>query len=316
MRFSTFLSIPLLLALSSSALAAVMVLPVEGTNLQPGEVDAIGQLVANAYQAELKDRVVAPSQSKQAVAEAGSFQAAAQKVGATEYVHVTATRLDQKIVITATRYSADGKLIYSAKMSATSLDDIEPASERLAKALVHQTTTTEVRSIDNVTQTEQRVPNRTYAQQVAGLKGSFTYPIGWKDTLSPQMSGAVDLRFEGRMHFIELGIGLTFAAGDDNPGYGGLWLDVGGNLYLTDSNTGPYIGAGIMPRLMSESVANLAPYAQVGVMFMREAKTRLYTDLRVAQNILPVESGGSFITGEGSKDYYPTELTLSVGIGF
>jgi hypothetical protein len=295
-----------------------MVLPVQGTNLEPGEVEAVGQMVAAAYQIEAKDTVVPPSQSKAAVDETGDYQKAAQKLGATEYIHVSAVRLDQRIVLTASRYTADGRLVHSAKMSATSLDDIEPASERLARALVNRTSTSATRTMDNVTQTEGQVPNRTNAQKVAGLKGSFTFPIGWTETLSPQASGAVDVRFEGKNHFIEFGIGITVAAGDDNPGYGGLWTDVGANLYLTESITAPYLGVGLMPRLMSETVANLAPYAQFGVMFMRDSKTRFYTDFRVAQNLLPV--GDSYTSSDDPLDvetrrFYPTELTLSIGLG-
>jgi hypothetical protein len=310
-----------LLTFSLPALAAVMVLPVEGTNLEQGEADAIGQLVASAYQIESKDTVLPPTTTKKALDETGAYQAAAQKLGATEYIYVTAVRLDQRIVITATRYSPDGKFLHSAKMSASTMDDVEPASDRLAKALVNKRTTTEARNIDNVTRTEEQQALRTSAQKVAGFKGSFTYPIGYSETLSPQASIALDLRFESRMHFIQLGIGLTFAAGDDNSGYGGLWTDIGGDFYLTEGNTAPYIGGGLMPRLMSDNIANLAPYAQVGVMFFRESKTRLYADFRVAQNILPVGIDSEVVTTENgfevvNRDVYPTELTLSVGMGF
>ena len=322
MRLSTFLAVPFLLALSLPALASVMVLPVEGTNLERGEAEAIGQMVASAYQIESKDTVLPPTTTKKALDETGAYPAAAQKLGATEYIYVTAVRLDQRIVITATRYSPDGKFLHSAKMSASTMDDIEPASDRLAKALVTKQSTTEARNIDNVTRTEGQQALRTSSQKVAGLKGSFTYPIGWSETLSPQASVALDLRFESRMHFIELGIGLTFAAGDDNPGYGGLWTDVGGAFYLSEANTAPYIGGGLMPRLMSTNIANLAPYGQVGVMFFRESKTRLYADFRVAQNVLPVGVDSRVAsTSDGfvevvTKDVYPTELTLSVGMGF
>jgi hypothetical protein len=322
MRLSAFLSIPFLLTFSLHALASVMVLPVEGTNLQPGEADAIGQMVTSAYQIESKDTVLPPATVQKTLDETGAYATAAQKLGASEYIYVTAVRLDQRIVITATRYSPDGKFVHSAKISASSMDDIEPASDRLAKALVNRKTATEARNIDNVTRTEEQQALRTSSQKVAGFKGSFTYPIGYTETLSPQASIALDLRLESRMHFIELGIGLTFAAGDDNPGYGGLWADIGGNLYLSDENTAPYLGGGLMPRLMSENIANLAPYAQVGMMFFRESKTRLYADFRVAQNVLPVGVDSRLaMSSDGfvevvSKDVWPTELTLSVGMGF
>jgi hypothetical protein len=79
-----------------------------------------------------------------------------------------------------------------------------------------------------------------------------------------------------------------------------------------------------MPRLMSSSVTNLAPYAQGGLMFFRESSTRLYLDLRVAQNVLPVgfnenshyDSATDSYTSTPSLRLYPTELTLHVGVGW
>jgi len=316
MRITGLLVGTFVLAFSAPAFASVMVLPVKGTNLDEGSVDAISQMFANSYQAESKETTIAPADAQKAVDEAGGYPQAAQKLGATEYVYITAIRLDSRISLQATRYGADGHYIYSAKMSATSLDDMEPASDRLAKALVHQESTAEARSVDNVTRTEQSQPIRAASQKVAGFKGSFTYPIGWKKgNVAPQMSGALDLRFESGMHFIEFGLGLTFPAGHSDYAYGGIWADIGGDFYLTNDNIAPYIGIGIMPRLESSSLANLAPYAQVGAMFFRDSSTRLYTDFRVAQNLLPVRVGGSLIDDSGT-DLFPTEFTFSVGMGF
>lgn len=312
MRTSALLSIPFVLTLAVEASASVMLLPVKGTNLAQGEVDAIGEMVTNAYQVEAKESVIAPALSKKALDETGGYSQAAQKLGAHEYILVTAVRLESRIVLTATRYGADGHYIYSAKMSATSLDDIEPASERLANAVVHEQSPSSSRTTDNVTRTEENQPIRANSQKVAGFKGSFTYPIGWNKSAAPQMSGAFDLRLENGQHFIEVGVGLTFPT-PDARGYGGIWLDIGGNLYLGSGNTAPYLGVGIMPRLMSHSVANLAPYLQGGVMFFRDSSTRFYGDVRIAQNLLPVTFTGD---AKESERLFPTELTFSLGMGF
>lgn len=327
MRLKALLLVPVLLTLAAPAFASVMMLPVQGTNLEPGEIDAIGQMVQTAYQVEAKDTTIPPAESQRAVDEAGGYPQAAQKLGAKEYVYVTAVRLDTRIVLNATRYSADGKYIYSAKMSATTLDDIEPAAERLARALLHQIPTGEVRTTENVLRTEEQQPIRANSQKVAGLKGSFIYPAGWSEQIAPQMSGAFDLRLESGMHFIEFGIGLTFAAPDHKFSYGGIWLDIGGSFYLMPGNTAPYVGFGLMPRLMSDvgqSFANFAPYVQGGVMFFRDSKTRFYTDIRIAQNVLPIAFGGDEIYDTGTGTYqlasetklYPTEFIFNVGMGF
>jgi hypothetical protein len=160
------------------AFAAVMVLPVESTNIDPGEADAIGQTVASAYQIEKNERVIPPAQVRSALAAGGSYEEIAQRLQATEYLYITAVRLDARIVIAASRYSATGTLIYSAKITASGLDDVEPASDRLAKSLVHKRPPTETRGLDNVTSTEGLQPKRVSTSRVAGFKGGFVYPIG------------------------------------------------------------------------------------------------------------------------------------------
>jgi hypothetical protein len=319
MRIKTFLLVPAVLAFSAPAFATVMILPVKGTNLEPGEVDAIGQMITTAYQQEAKDTTIPPDESAKVVEETGGYPQAAQKAGAKEYVYVTAVRLNSRISLNATRYSADGKYIYSAKMSATSLDDIEPAAERLSKALLHQQSAADARTTENVMRTEEQQPIRAQSQKVAGFKGSFIYPIGWKESVAAQMAGALDVRLESGQHFIELGIGLTFSSPDHQYSYGGIWLDIGGDFYLTDSNVAPYLGGGLMPRLMwddGESLANFAPYVQGGVMFFRDSKTRIYTDFRLAQNVLPIVFTNVDLYSVSDKKLYPTELTFSVGMGF
>lgn len=325
MRIQGFLGAAFVLAFSAPAFASVMVLPVKGTNLDQGSVDAIGQIFANAYQAEAKDTTIPPSDSQKAVDEAGGYPQAAQKLGAHEYVYMTAIRLESHIALQATRYGADGHYIYSAKMSATSLDDIEPASDRLAKALIHEESTAEARDTENVTRSEQAQPIRARSQKIAGFKGSFTYPYGWGKNVAPQMSGAFDLRLENAMHFIEFGIGLTFPTPDHQYAYGGIWADIGADFYLTNDNIAPYLGFGVMPRLMGDSLANVAPYVQGGAMFFRDSSTRIYADFRVAQNLLsPVTTGGEFVYDDATGSYepaahkhvYPTEFTFSIGVGF
>jgi hypothetical protein len=331
MRFRVLLGIPFFLSVSVPALAAVMVLPVEGTNLEPGEADAIGHMVASAYQMELKDTVIAPGDVKRALDETGSYQLAAQKLGATEYLYVSAVRLNQRIVITGARYSRDGRLLFSERISATTLDDAEPGSDRLAKALIAHQTPGETRTLDNVMLTETRPPNRVGSQKVPGFKGSFTYPIGWTGSVAPMMSAAFALRLESLSHFIEFGLGFTVPAGDYDYRYGGLFADIGGAFYLTQESMSPYVGGGVMPRLMSDdTVANLLVYGQVGLMLFREGATRFYIEGRVGQNVLPMTFGsnpppsqydsatGTYLPPEDvqKKTLFPTEIMLSVGMGF
>lgn len=321
MRFFSWLLAAAFVSWVPSAFAAVMVLPVESTNLDPVQADAIGQMVASAYQIEKKERVVPPAQVRAALAAGGSYEEIAGRLQATEYLYVTAVRLDTRIVISATRYAADGTMIYSAKITATGLDDVEPSSDRLARSLVHKRPPTDTRTLDNVTSTEGLPPKRVSTSRVAGFKGGFVYPIGWKERVRSMMSVGFDLRLEGEHHFLELGVGFAVPAGTESPfAYGGLWSEIGASYYLTREVTSPYVGFGLLPRLMSKDVTNLAAYGQIGLMFFRDASTRLYADLRAAQNLLPV--GFSVCDpavpygGCGTRRLYPTEISLNIGLGF
>jgi hypothetical protein len=317
MRFLSFVFAAAFVLWVPRAFAAVMVLPVESTNIDPVQSDAIGQMVGSAYQIEKNERVVPPAQVRAALAAGGSYEEIAQRLQATEYLYVTAIRLDARIVITASRYAADGTLIYSAKITASGLDDVEPASDRLAKALIHKRPPTETRGLDNVTSTEGLQPKRVSTARVAGFKGGFVYPIGWKARIQPMMSVGFDLRLEGEHHFLEIGVGFAVPAGAESRfSYGGLWSELGASYYLMHEATSPYIGVGILPRLMSKDVTNLAAYGQGGVMFFRDASTRLYTDLRIAQNLLPVGFSSCTPVTCGTRRLYPTEISLNIGIGF
>lgn len=308
-----------------SAGATVMVLPVEGTNLEQGETAAIGQMVAGAYQKERKEAVIPPKEVEKVIEETGSYQAAAQKLGASEYLHITAVRLKERVIVTASLYSADGKLLHSAKMTADSLDDIDPASERIAMALVGRTSPKQTRTLDTITKSEGRRPNRTWVEKVMGLKAGLTYPLGYGEKLAPMMSFGFNGRLESRTYFVEFGVGFTIPAVRDEEedlAYGGLYSELGFNYYLGDSNVSPYVGGGVLPRLMSRSITNFAPYAQGGLMFFRESSTRLYTDLRIAQNVLPVRFSNYTYDDASAIGYaeevrlYPTEFTFSVGVGW
>src|SRR4051812_6389924 len=217
------------LVLCAPAYAAVMVAPVDGTNLAPGEAEAITQTVASAYQVAQTEAVIPLPAVRQAIEQTGSVQEAARKLGATEYVYATAVRLETRIVITATRYSASGSPLHSAKMTASGLDDVEPTSERLAKALASQQATSTTQTIDTVTKTEAKRPNRTWSEKVTGFKAGFTYPIGWGHDISPMMDAGFALRVEGGEHFLEFGVGLMLpanASDDQHLTYGGVYGDI------------------------------------------------------------------------------------------
>ncbi len=314
----------LLCAAGAARAADVAVLPVQGTNLSPGEADAIGALVADAFANETGAQVAPPAESARALGETGgNVQAAVAKLGAREYVETTAIRLTTRIRIRTTLRDASGAQIHTAEMTAASLDDVQPVSARLTRALVQRTTVDETRTVRNVTRREGQAPNRTFTEKVMGLKSAVIWPSASGKSFDPSVSFQFDGRLETHSGFLEFGAGAVIPTnGSDKDGLGGVFMEFGGSLYLAEASASPYVGAGFVPRIYFTSDgggAQAAGYAQVGMMFMRESSSRIYVELRGTKSLTPIEEDyGTNVYGGplGTRSIYPLEIGLQVGVGW
>jgi hypothetical protein len=320
---------------------SVAVFPVEPVNMFANEAQAIGMLMADAYAAESRARVLGPERSAAQLATAGSMSAAAQQLGAGQYIWVSAVRLESTIAIRAVLYDANGTVVFQARLNATGLDDAQPVCQRLAGALYRRVTPEETRDLRNVTRNEGKAANRMFAEKVVGPKVAFTYPftIGTNPQWEPLVSVQFDMRMEGQDYFFEWGAGFaiptnmwddnyddysccgeappdTRSDGNTTHSYGGVFAEVGASFYLNDGNLAPYIGGGLIPRLYGTTARNnegvgglVAAYGQFGLMIARQSSSRFYTELRLAQNLMPLPT-------IDEDRVYPTELTLGVGVGW
>lgn len=300
--------------------AEVAVFPVNAVNLASGESEAIGTVLAQSYARAAKVEVLSPQRSAAALKEGVAPSEAAKILGVREYIEVTAVGLmsseraskDQRIVIKASRYQASGAVVYQSEMTAMSMGDVEVVAQRLARSLYDKVEPTATLDIHSVSKKEATAENRTFVQKVKGFKTSMAFPVANGDSYNPLVSLGFDSRFETARYFLEFGAGLMIPSDSSKrkTNYGGLYGELGGSYYLSEESFSPYIGAGVLPRLIianNSSGANMAFYGQFGLMFARESTTRLYTDVRVAQNIVPVQK---------SPNRYPTELGLEIGIGW
>ncbi|MBI5549418.1 MAG: hypothetical protein HY901_36490, partial [Deltaproteobacteria bacterium] len=216
---------------------------------------------------------------------------------------------------------ASGEQLYSAQMTALSMDDMPEVANRLARALAQKTTVEEAMTLDNITRKDAAPVNRTFSEKIIGVRTGFTMPA---QDFEPSLALGFDARLEGQNYFLEFGVGafIPTDSSDKRSGLGGLYADLGGAYYLTHTSISPYVGAGILPRLQVGSEVDggvgLAPYGQLGLMFMRESSSRIYTDLRVAQNVIALKkSTYNYDTFQSTTQrFYPTEFTLNVGIGW
>lgn len=311
----------------------VVVFPPNVVNLEAGEGTAIGEVLAGAFTSVTRNSktgdaagatVMGPSESAEALAAAGGSSkdaraaAAAKVLGAERYVMLTAVRLKRKITLRGRLVWSDGSKSNSAEIVAGGLDDMEAAADRMARALLSGKTTAETRTHRSVTRREARRRNRTFSERITGVRTGIIKPLAGGASFDTQATLHFDLRLEGETYFIEFGAGLTLPTGDDgSEGYGGIFARGGGAVYLTDGEAGVYVGGGVEPRLQSggDSIVGFAPYANLGVMFMRSSSARIYMDLQVAQNLLAIDTTLDFDEEQGDE-FFPTEVGVMLGIGW
>src|SRR5688500_8237727 len=133
------LAVALLITFVASAFAQgaapppgnVGVMPVKGTNLSDGERAAIGALIASAYAGQTHGRVYSPEETGPVLAQAGTEKDTATQLNLSEYIVVTAVKLDQRIAIDAALYNKHGSHLHQTRATAMSLDDMQAVSERI-----------------------------------------------------------------------------------------------------------------------------------------------------------------------------------------
>ncbi len=321
----------LLIALPSSALAAdVAIFPAETSNLAPADNLAVGELLAQSYAGISRQAVLSPVRTEHAVAHATTYEGAAQSLGVKEYVRTSTLAVGRLIVITATRYRADGTFVYQSKMTAHSMEDMPAITDRMAKALFLQVNDEEVRTRNNVVQAETRVKNRRASEKIFGFKTGIYFPLAKGADYTTSIGLQFDMRFEMERFFLEFAGGFimptsfsdscsydAYAVDCPNPKnrgrVGGLTGEIGASYFLTDGNTAPYVGIGLIPRLLFDSynddAASMLAYAQVGVMMPRDSSTRFYADFRAAQAMIETHL-------DNGKGVHTTELTIHAGVGW
>jgi hypothetical protein len=324
-----WLTVCLTLTAVNSALAAdVAVFPVQGTNLNEGELAAIGSLMASAYAMQSNKPVLGPDDVMPSLARTASERDTAQELGLSEYIHVEAVRLTSRITLHASLRNKHGTDLFQVRVTAMSLDDMEVVSERLAAALWRRTPIENTRSIDNVTGKEMRAPNRLFLEKIFGARFAMVVPVA--DHLDPQATMLLqfDARLEQKDYFFELAAGLLVPNEVNNRrSVAGLVGQLGGSYYLSHTSVSPYIGAGLSPRIffgMYEGIG-VALNAHVGLMFLRESSTRIYLELQVDQNLISATPTSSYYYDTYSssssntlvrRNVLPTEFSLAAGMGF
>jgi hypothetical protein len=288
------------------------VFPVQGTNLSAGEVAAIGALISSAYAQQARVSVFNPAELAPLLERAGSETRAAQQTGLYEYVHVEAVRLDTRIALYAELRDTYGRSLYVVRDTAFSLDDMELVAQRMAAALAARPGGYGGR------RRERPAIPRTPTEKLFGVRLALVMPQARRLETQASLLGQFDVRLERRHYFVELAAGFWLPSETNaRQGLGGFVGQVGASYYLAQGSVSPYIGLGVSPRIFAGEYRGpgLAVNAHFGVMFMREASTRLYAELRVDQNLLRARLQDDDLTRD-AREILPTELSAAVGLGF
>lgn len=296
--------------------ARVAVLPVEGTNLSAEETAAIGALLAQAYEAREKGNVLTPATITKMIGNDDAAQEAAIRLGADELVDTSAVKLSTKIQIQSILRGRDGRELWRAQATAASMDDLGEVCDRLAESLFRRQAFAETATMHNITAKEASPENRISVMTITAAKASVILPFQVHTRFEPSVALTAYRRMEAQRTFWELGVGLMLGSGTtSDPGLGAFQADLGGGYYLQDASASLYIGGGILPRILwvtdtpgSDVAMGLAPYADVGMEFMRHVRSGIQVELRMTQNVLPIQVD--------MEKVRPTEFSLQFAMGF
>ncbi len=304
------------LALPLSAHAGtIVVFPPQTTNVSPGEADAAGALLAEGFKAASGDTVIGPAQSSEALRGNASLAEAAKALGADRYVESSLVGLQKSLVLSADLIDANGSRRHR-QMTLATLDDMQPASERIARALLENSDITANQTVDTVTDREAEGLKRKKAYRIGGFRIGMLMPVAKGYQFDPGFEILYDLRLEQRNYFLTIATGAVFGIGGEHPALGGWLLELGAAWYLSDGDFAPYIGGGVSPRIISvdEVRFGLAPYAVLGATLGRTSTASFSFELRAAQNVLKQKFEVGTPGVRVKEDVYPTELGAFIGI--
>jgi hypothetical protein len=302
------------LLLSSIADAKVVTLPVEAVNLSDDEAKVVGMLVSAAYARVSGDEVAPP------LGPSGPKDLSGQETLEIRAIGLGETQKGGKtLIVQGTRKDAAGATLARTEMTLDGLSELADASDRFAASLYERKPVAETRIPLNVTRNEGRARNKIFSETVWGLRTGLSAVVASQQSFRPIYTLALDWKLEAERYFLEVATGFLLPGpGEATSGYGGFDMERGAGWYLSRRNFTPYLSGGLLSRLVwgasYQSPVNIAPYASAGIMFPRESSTRVYAELRVAQNVTPMTVSNSVTYAQSQA--YPTEFGLNVGIGW
>ena len=170
------------------------------------------------------------------------------KLGAGQAVFARLSRLERKVVVTATLIeTASGKVLFSDRTTAASLDDLDTLSTRVAQALARRVPIDSTITAHTVTDNEAREQNRRKAVFTTGLRLSGFVPITGYGDARFMYGGEWVNYYEVKDVAIEAAFGGRVSDSDDETRGGATewFVDLGGYYFLSQGDISPFVGGGV-----------------------------------------------------------------------
>ena len=317
----------------------VALLPMSGTNVHPGYLDAGRDILKDHLLGTGKYNVIALG-GDSAAAEVTGEQAVtrAREVGADLAVVAHLTRLSGTGRVRLVAYRvADGFIAHADSMSiAGGPDDLDPALKRLAVAMASGKPASQTGDIDSVTQKEADPLLKQEANKIFGLRlGALvaTNRPGEQDMQAYPGIG-VFWMYDARSFIGEVSIDLHINNDTDDSndpsgadsGGGGFAIGIGGYYPFNRSNFTPYIGGSLSYAFVNDfggdGANGIRIMPTVGFLFGRLSTVQIRGELGYFMNTFGERAAPSralsvtpTTSTRGSKSYAHGPL-FGLGLGF
>jgi hypothetical protein len=178
--------------------------------------------------------------------------AAGEKLAAKRVVLTSASKLGSKWIVTS-RVIAVGecKVLNSGRVSVTGLEDLEEASNKIARMLVEGKTLAQATEVGNVTAKDQKRDRLRKGNDGLSLRVGGVFPVASFDNTFGVMWD-LGYWFEGQDFAIEPRMGYQFNADEKGAEYGVFKLDAAGHYILSRGDFAPMVGGGLGIRHISQ----------------------------------------------------------------
>ncbi len=173
-----FMALVLGLLATTAMGKSLLLLPVTGDVEKTEDMAAINRLYREAVENQFKGQLVLAPDSLRPCEERDCAMKAASGANADEVVYASLHRLGTKWIFASAILHSDGSKFFSQRLSATSIEDLEPVTKRIADAVLNRKSIEEVASLDNITDKEEnKAPSRRRSLYSGGFALGYLFPV-------------------------------------------------------------------------------------------------------------------------------------------